>query len=210
MGKFTNNNGFSGVVGPVVGYSWRGKPCVRSKSQKSKNKVSPKQLVHQAKFGMVSKVLYSMRPLLDKTFKNFAIHKTGTNAAMSYNFKNCVSGVYPAFFIDYSLVLVSRGDLPNVADPVAAPAGSEKLVLTWIDNSGTGQAKPTDKCIAVAYCPELNCSLYSDGDTTRKNGNLTLDAPQLAGKTVETWLVIISANEAEVANSIYTGQVVIS
>ncbi|MEO7049499.1 MAG: DUF6266 family protein [Ferruginibacter sp.] len=209
MGKFTGNAILSGVIGPVIASNWRGISYLKSKGHVSKKKRSPKQLEHQAKVGMVSTFVYSMKALLERTFISFAIDKTGTNAAFSYNFKNCVAGESPAFFIDYSLVLVSRGDLPNAAAPLVAVGDNGQVGFQWIDNSGTGQAKPTDKCIAVVYCPELNSTIYSNGDETRKDGSLLLDAHLLTGKTVETWLVIIAANGVEVANSVYTGQVVV-
>ncbi|MEO5944589.1 MAG: DUF6266 family protein [Ferruginibacter sp.] len=209
MGKVTDNAGISGAVGTVIYSNWREIKYMKSRGQVSKKKPSPKQLEQRARVGMVSPFVYSMKALLEKTFINFAVGKTGTNAAISYNLKNCIAGAYPALFIDYSLALVSRGDLPNAAVPVVAVGDNGQVGFQWIDNSGTGQAKPTDKCIAVVYCLELNCTMYSDGAATRKDGSLILDAHQLNGKTVETWLVIISVNGVEVANSVYTGQVVV-
>jgi hypothetical protein len=209
MGKFTGDSGVTGLVGTVVISSWRGIKYMKARGHVSKKPPTEKQLQQQAKISLVSKFVYSMKALLEETFINYAVRKTGTNAAFSYNFKNCISGAYPALLIDYSLVLVSRGDLPNAADPVVAVGDNGQVGFQWIDNSGTGQAKPTDKCIGVVHCPELNFTIYSNGDETRKDGSLILDAHQQNGKTVETWLVIISANGMEVANSVYTGQVVV-
>jgi hypothetical protein len=210
MGKFTGDSGVTGLVGTVVISSWRGIKYMKARGHVSKKPPTEKQLQQQAKISLVSKFVYSMKALLDKSFINYAIKKTGTNAAFSYNFKNCISGAYPALLIDYSLALVSRGDLPNATNAEATAAGNGQVLFHWIDNSGKGQAKPTDKCIGVVYCPELNCTINSNGDEPRKAGSLILDAHQLNGKTVETWLVIIAANGAEVANSVYTGQLVVS
>ena len=211
MGKFkdASSGALSGLVGTVIFSSWREMAYVKHKGIRSKKPPSEKQLQHQAKVGMISTFVYSMRDLLDKTFINFAIQKTGTNAAFSYNFKNAVAGDHLPYSINYSLVLVSRGDLPNATEPVAAAMGNGEVKFSWTDNSGTGQAKATDKCIGVIHCPELRSSIFSNGTDTRKAGSTLLPVPQWAGKVVETWLVFLSQNDTEVANSVYTGQLTV-
>ena len=210
MGKFKDATGaISGLVGPVIFSSWREIPYMKHKGIRSKKPPSEKQLQHQAKVGMISTFVYSMRELLDKTFINFAIKKTGTNAAFSYNFKNAVAGDQLPFSINYSLVLVSRGDLPNATEPVAIALGNGEVQFRWTDNSGTGQAKATDKCIGVIHCPELQSSIFSNGATIRKAGSTVLAVPRFAGKLAETWLVFLSQNGTEVANSVYTGQLAV-
>ena len=57
------------------------------------------------------------------SFRGFAVRMTGTNSAFSYNLKNAITGTYPDYLVDYSLALVSRGDMPNALNP-AAVAGT--------------------------------------------------------------------------------------
>ncbi|MEO7045294.1 MAG: DUF6266 family protein [Ferruginibacter sp.] len=209
MGKFTGDAGVTGVVGTVVISSWKGIKYMKARGHVSKKPPTEMQLQQQAKISLVSKFVYSMKALLEKSFIGYAVKKTGTNAAFSYNFKNCIAGAYPALLIDYSLALVSRGDLPNATDVVATAGAGGQVQFTWTDNTGTGQAKGSDKCIGVIHCAALNITMYSNGDETRQAGSLLLDAHQLTGKTIETWLVIIASNGADAANSVYTGQLVV-
>ncbi len=60
-----------------------------------------------------------MTPLLSVSFRDYAVKMSGFNNAMRYTLKNAVIGTYPTVEIDYSLVLVSRGDLPNALNPTA-------------------------------------------------------------------------------------------
>src|SRR5262245_8682047 len=109
---------FSGLVGTVIGGTWKGISYMRSKPSPSERSPSIAQLEQQAKFKLILRFLQSMTPLLTVSFKELAIQKSGFNSAFSYNIKNAVAGIYPAFEIDYPQVLVARGDLPNALNPV--------------------------------------------------------------------------------------------
>ena len=150
-----------------------------------------------------------MKDLLKRTFHDFAIGKTGANATFSYNFKNFITGDYPSFSIDYSLTLVSRGDLPNAINHSVQAIGNGQLQFNRTNNSGTGQAKGSDKFIGVIHFPQQNRTFYSNGFDKRKQEMATLNTRYLSGKTVECWSIFISANEQEVADSVYPGGVII-
>ena len=77
---------------------------------------------------------------------------TAFNAAFAYNIQNAVTGNSPDFEVDYQKVLVSRGSLPNRANPAVAKGTDDNLVFTWTDNSGMGKALATDKTVLVIYC----------------------------------------------------------
>jgi len=207
MAKKNERTGsLTGLVGTVVLSSWRGIEYMKSRGRKSKKPRTVKQLQNQAKISLVSKFIYSMKDLLDRSFLAYAIKKTGTNAAFSYNFKNAIGGESPNFVIQYNRVLVSRGDLPNADGVTAAFADNAELHFSWQDNSGVGQARPTDLCICVAYWAEDHFTQYAIGPACRKDGAAVMNLAQFRGRTVETWLAFTSADGTENADSIYTGK----
>lgn len=212
MAKFSKGilGGFSGKVGNVVGGNWKGVDYMRSKSSFKNLNPSDAQLAQQLKFGMCIRFLQTMSGLLEQSFNNFAVKKTGVNSALSYTLKNAVTGVYPLFSIDYANVLVSRGDLPNVLAPSIVMGAGSQLVYSWTDNSGVGVAKPTDKAMPVAYCPSLNQCIYITSGADRSSLTDTLNLAAFSGKTVETYLGFVSDSGLNVASSIYTGSVVVS
>ena len=209
MAKFNQGilGGFSGTVGTVVGSTWKGINYMRSKSSGRKGTATQAQLEQRAKFAICAKLLQPIANVLETTFKGFAVKMTGINSALSYALKNAVTGTFPDFTIDFNHVLISRGDLVNAGNPNAAAAPNSMIKMSWTDNSNLGQARSTDKMIIVLYCPDLRKFIYTIGTSNRSSGSESIDARLFAGKEVETFISVISENEKEVAESIYTGQV---
>lgn len=203
--------GFSGTVGTVIGGTWKGIDYMRSQPARRTTTLTPAQADQRLRFAIVVKFVQSMAGLLMLTFRNYAVKMTGTNNATSYILKNAVTGVAPNFTIDYSLVLVSRGDLPNVLNPAAAPgATAGQVTFTWLNNAGVGKAKANDKAILVVHCPAFNQTVYTTGSALRSALTETIDCATFSGETVETYVGFISDDGKDVASSIYTGQVTVA
>ncbi|MBC7937094.1 MAG: hypothetical protein H7Y86_17230 [Rhizobacter sp.] len=212
MGKFEKGilGGFSGKVGTVIGGNWKGIDYMRSRSRKRKFIATDKQLAVQIRFGLATKFANSMGKLLQLTFKDYAVEQTGINSCVSYILKDAIIGIFPDFSISYPNVLVSRGDLPNVLAPTAVAAAGSMVNFSWTNNSGVGIAKPTDKAILVAYCPEMNGAIYTTGSAARSALTDELNLAGFTGKPVETYIGFISEDGLNIARSLYTGQVTVS
>lgn len=201
--------GFSGTVGTVVGGNWKGIDYMRSKSTKRSGKSSPAQLEQQAKFGLMIKFLRLFGSLLTTSFKNFANGITGPNAALSYNLLNAITGDYPAFTINYPMILLSHGSLTNASNPVAKAGIAGKVDFTWINNAGKGSADATDNAILVIYEPITKQVVYNINGAIRSLETDLLDVPEFSGAAVETWIAFISANGRSISDSMYTGLVTV-
>jgi len=199
---------FSGTVGTVIGGTWKGIPYMRSKPLPVDREPSLAQLEQRARFSLITRFLQTMTPLVHVSFKEMAVKMSGFNSAFSYNIKNAVTGVYPDYEIDYSLALVSRGDLPNALNPAAALGAGTSINFTWTDNSGMGKAAPTDSSILVVYCPGRNQCIF-DFAAQRSTGTANIPVAAFAGEAVETWIGFISQDAKSVATSVYTGQLTI-
>ena len=212
MGIISNGifGGFSGTVGNIVGGSWKGINYIRSKPVKRAIAATPAQLEQREKFKIVIRFVNCMSGLLEVSFKNYAIKMTGVNSAFAYTFKNAVTGYYPAYSIDYTKVLLSRGDLPNALSPSAIATANSAVAFAWTDNSGIGITRTKDKAILVVYCPEMNCCIYNTEGAFRSAVSDTINVSTFSGKLVVTYLGFISEDGKEVANSLYTGQFIVS
>ena len=199
--------GFSGKVGTVIGGSWKGIEYMRSQPGRRSFTPSEAQLAQQQKFALVMRFLQPMSGLLSISFHSFAVKMTGINNAFAYNIQAAVTGTYPAFSIDYSMALVSRGDLPNALAPAVTAGAGNVLTFSWTDNTGAGIAKAADQAILVVYCPELRQCVYTTAGGTRSSVTGDIDASQFAGQVVQTWIGFISENGQKVATSIFTGEV---
>lgn len=213
MGKFEKGilGGFTGKVGTVVGSTWRGINVMRSLPSISKNRqFSGGQLEQQARFSLITAFLSPMRPFLEIGFKAGAKKMTGYNSALAYNIKNAVSGIFPAFSIDYAQVATCRGELPKALNGAAAPGAIGKVVLNWDDNSGTGKALATDQLMVLVHCPGAADSVYTTGIASRADGTCTMDLPSLySGQPAHVYISFISADGKEVSDSVYSGAVAI-
>jgi hypothetical protein len=211
MGKIDKGilGGFSGTVGTVVGGTWKGIAYMRSKASGSRSASSPLQLDQQARFSTTIKFLQPMTSLLNVSFREYAVKMTGINNAMSYTLKNAISGTYPAYTVDYSMALVSRGDLPNAMAPAATTTGTDVL-YTWTPNAGVGKAGATDKAILAVYCAARQQCIFTTIGPDRSTGAATLDVTPFAGQTVQTYIGFITADGRDISNSFYTGELTIS
>lgn len=200
---------FSGTIGKVVGSNWKGVAYMRAKSNKRTNKQSEGQQEQRSKFAVVSKFTQSMSDLLTLGFKDQAVRMTGTNYATSQLLKTAIIGSSPDFDLDYSKVAVSEGKLPKAKTPTAAAGDKAGIIqFTWVDNTGKKEAKATDQCILVAYCPELSETEFIIG-AARNTGTGALDVADFAGKKVHTWISFMSVNGKLLSPSTYTGEVTV-
>ncbi|MEO6963329.1 MAG: DUF6266 family protein [Puia sp.] len=199
--------GFSGKVGTVIGSSWKGIQVMRGRSTGRKGTPSDLQLQQQAKFALMIKFLQPLSALLNQTYDKFAVGMSGFNKAFSYNVLNAISGVFPAFTVNFPMVLLGRGDLPNATAPAAISAVAGKLTFNWTDNSGIGKALATDQVVAAAFCEVLDHWIYDNNGAARNTGTFILDVSMFSGKAVQTYLGFISANGKFVANTLFTGAV---
>ncbi len=210
MGKFYSgiNGPFSGKVGTVVGYLYKGIPVMRGLPDRKKPS-TPNELNQQARFRLMNKFLTPLNDLLNITFAHLAVGMTGRNKAFSYNLKNAVTGVRPDLAIDYTMVLLSRGDLPTAESPTVSSPSSGLLEFSWTDNSGKGKASGEDKVFVAVYHKDTG-NWYRQMDiATRADGKckLELQKDTYAGKLLHVYLGFVAASGKDASDSVYLGMV---
>lgn len=200
--------GFKGILGTAVGSKWKNKSVVKSRPPRKRTTPSTElQLQQQAKFALIIAFLKPVRTLLNLTYKKPAGgNMSGHNMAFSVN-KDAIAGLYPAFTIDYSKVLLSSGGLMNADDPTAASTAAGKLVFTWTDNSDGENELISDTAFVAAYNPDTKRWVQKQKIATRNAGTCTLDVPAFSGKTMQTYIGFTSADNKKISDSQYTGAV---
>ena len=200
---------FTGKVGTVVGSSWRGIDYMRSLPRRSSKEPTEPQAIQRAKFGLVAGFLAPIRGLLDIGFKTAAVNQTGSNAAAKEMFEFGITGAYPNFTVDYPNVKISKGSLTGAFNASVTP-GTDQVTVTWEDNTGSGNAKATDKAIILVYNEEQSQYIYTTDGPERSAATYVYNMPDdFAGDTVEVWLGFISADGKLVADSVHAGDAVI-
>jgi hypothetical protein len=211
MGKYEVGvlGGFTGKVGTVVGSNWRGIEYMRHKGKKSKKPPTEAQLEQQAKFGLGVSFTSTINELLMKSFRGDD-KKTGANTALSLLLFTAITGTYPAFDIDYSQVLVSKGKRPKADLPVATANGSGAIGYTWSDNALVTADYQLDKTVLVVHCPDLKESIFVIGGAARPTETDSISVPNFIGKQVHTWFAFVSPDGQSFSGSTYTGALTVS
>ncbi|QQX76401.1 MULTISPECIES: DUF6266 family protein [Aequorivita] len=201
---------FRGKVGPVIGYSWRGKDLMRGLPKESTVAATKAQLEQRAKFGTVIKFLTPIKGILSAYFGKEQKAKSPFNLATGYHLNEALlPGPDDTWLIDYPKVLISRGDLRGVDNPQLAVEGG-LINLTWTDNSGLGSADATDLLIAVVYCTEMNEFVQFNPAATRADAVVQLAIPAyLSGSLAEVWVTFATAEGNLAAVSSYAGAVTV-
>jgi hypothetical protein len=216
MGKLLQgaNGPFSGKVGTVVGYMWKGVPVIRAKPVRRKKPFSEKELNQQARFALMNEFLIPVKDLLNISFAHLAFRMTGFNKGFSYNVKTAIRGFSPHLSIDYPTVLLSRGDLTKAESATVAVQSPAELQFTWTDNSGTGKALKSDQVFIAVFFPENKSWFYQLNVATRSAGRFTLDLAKVlpdpspfAGKPLHAYIGFISADGKDASDSVCTGPV---
>ena len=202
--------GFSGKVGNVSGANWNGINVIRSLPGKRSKSTNPVLLSQQARFKLAVAFVKSFGNLWPVTFNVRAVRMSEKNRAVSYMLTNAIVGVYPDISIDFSKVLISAGDLPNAVAVKAGSTEAGQVEFSWTDNSGIASARPDDISILAVYDPLTGHAVYTTTGAARSSGKAVLDASNLPGARVQTFLGFISKDGNRVSNSIYTGEVTIA
>lgn len=110
------NGSFSGKVGSVVGYEWKGISVIRGLPRINKKRTPTiAELNNRKKMALMQEFLQQALPFIRLGFslEAHARNMSAFNAAMSYNKKNAIAGDYPDLSVDFNQVLLASGTLPK-------------------------------------------------------------------------------------------------
>jgi len=200
----------SGKTGPVISYTRFGQNITRSAGSTRKNRIeTPARKTQREKIKVCNEFTraFSGTGFFNKSFPANGHTGSGYNRVTS-SVMNLAIVQTPAITIAWPKVLISKGPVAPVdyASALVNPEGN--IEFNWTDNSGDGTAKKNDTAIMVAYFPESKKAFYIFSDAERKAEKAVLEVESQKG-TAQTWLGFLNADETNVANSIYTGELII-
>ena len=201
---------FSGLVGPVVGATFRGKNVMRSRPRKSKRKATSRQMAQRRRFAAVTQFLTPAKDVLSVYFGTPFDAKSRYNLATSYHLQEAVELVGESASIIYSRALFSRGSLLPPQNLEAAMEAGGVLAIEWINNSEEGSAKETDKLLVVVYNPETASYQFFMDAGKRGDGSAMIILPgYLIGAKVQGWAFMASADDLLKSTSQYLGELTV-
>jgi hypothetical protein len=200
--------GISGKVGTVVGGTWKGIDYLRARPQKVANPNTEKQQNQRTKFSTVLGFLKPFTGFLAVGFKSLSVGQTGFNAAMSYNVKNAVTGIFPNFVMDFPSTLLSSGKATGAMNPSVASAAPGSIQFGWADNTGIGNAKTDDVAVLATFFEGSSEAVYQFTNIQRNALVAELIVPDVySGQVAQCWLCFQTADGKDISNSLYIGTV---
>ena len=194
--------GFSGKVGPIVGFRWKSNYYIRARAAKVSNPRTPKQQEQRGKFATAFSFLKAIKPFIRIGYKEFTQDKSAFNAAMSYTLKRAVTGSGKEIRIDFNRVLVSMGTLMPIFEGTATQNGN-KMYFNWQDNSGIGNAEDTDIAMLLVYNKDKETAVYDTKTALRSSQHAELQLPSdWQDDELIAYLSFCSADGNTIANSI--------
>ncbi|WP_216823391.1 DUF6266 family protein, partial [Niastella vici] len=126
----------SGKIGNVSFSTWKEKTVVKERPSKSKKPASQKQLEQRLKMATANQFMRTIKEVITRGYRDLTVKMTGYNAAVRNLLKNALNGNYPDYSIDYSQVLICRGEIRQLFKPVASSAKADTVTFTWTTASG--------------------------------------------------------------------------
>ena len=194
----------SGKLGPIIGSTWKGIPCVKEVSKKPKRESSPAQLASRKKLKFINNYLVPFHQYLTVGFANDAPQRTEISAAISRNYHDAFPWENDEIKVELAKFRISIGSLRMVSD-FYATASEQVVNFSWKENYGKG-AKFNDQLMIVLYSPEGEIADGCTGGPSRahKEWQLKYDS-ELAGKLVHVFVSVTSVNRKLIADSMYFG-----
>ena len=210
MGKtdFGFMAGFSGRLGNLIGYRWRGRMCVRTMPSHYRDARTPEQLQQRALFKAVVQFAAKARQVLKKGMNAVSLdaQMTESNYFMRVN-KRCfalAAGTQDELQVDYENLLLADGPVAPVAFYEPQMQDETTLSVDFEKNPLHRAVKWEDLVYLVAYCPELG-DFDISAPVYRRSNRLTMSLnPYWVGREVHLWGFVVDG-KGRASQSQYLG-----
>lgn len=199
------NGGFSGKLGSVVGYNWRGKWCVRSlpgdfHDARTEGQLRQRQLFTEM-VRFASKAARILKISLDVAARNEGV--TTSNRFVSMN-KACFALQDGELAVDLPSLRFSDGPVAPVAFDAPQLLDDTTISIAFEKNPLHRNCSQDDRVHLVVYCPEYKSFDFSDA-ILRRNKRIVMQLNEAwAGKEVHLWGFVVD-NAGRASQSTYIG-----
>lgn len=169
-------SGINGKFGPLVGYQWKGRQCLRTLPMCKRDPRTEAQVAQRIRFGTLSRLGSMLMPAVKIGFRCAAIvgQTTEKNIFVKTN-KQCITVEAGVANVDYTSLKVADGPLPTVDFGEPAMSADGTVSVAFSDNA-MGVDRHSYVMLA-AHIPGQGLTLMSQ-PVFRTEGMVTLSLPQ--------------------------------
>lgn len=198
---------FNGKVGNLVFYMLNGVPVVRTIGHVGKP--SKAQLANHSAMSVTSKLLKPMKNFIKY---GYGLQAKGTpqnahNLATSYHKKHALTGEYPNIKVDYSKVVLSRGEL-SLSDDLKIVKTAEGLEISWNPSHGNDGKNYDDSAMIMLSYPESRAGKDYLNIARRSEGKCFIPVGErLINQQIEAYIAFRSSDGERISDSAYLGNI---
>jgi len=207
MGKQQSGigGGFSGRLGNMVGYNWRGRWCVRSLPADFKDARTDAQLHQRQLFSAMVRFAGSAKRILglglEVASRNAGV--TPGNYFIRLN-KQCFALQDGELAVDLPELRLSDGPVAPVAFEAPQLLDDTTISVAFEKNPLHRNCSQDDEVYLVAYCPEYKDFDFSDATARRRQQAVLQLNEAWVGKEVHLWGFVVD-RAGRASQSLYIG-----
>lgn len=201
MGKIAYGilGAFSGQVGPVIGYLWRGRMCMRSRPMHVANPRTEAQQAHRMAFREMVQLSARMKEAIRVGLRSASMAEgmTEQNLFVRLNFK-----ALGAEGLAYRQLRISMGQVAPV-EVTAAEVDAEGVArVEWGRSQSQLVAMGDDEVMLYAYCPSAGYGLLSAAVQRRRKRAAMMLPEEWRDREVHLYCFVRN-HRGECSNSMY-------
>lgn len=197
--------GFSGKVGPVVGYQWRGRWCLRGRPAAVRNPRTEAQQRHRMMFREEVRLASRMNWLIRESMAGLSLDEglTPCNYFVKEN-QGCFGWSEGQLTVDWSRLVLSHGPVAPVAFGVPEVSEGTRLTVAFEKNPLHVRADAYDKVYLYVFCAELETG-YLVAPVYRREQRISVLLPaEWQGREVQLW-GLVGDERGRWSETIYIG-----
>ena len=207
MAKLLGNSlqGLSGRLGDIVGYSWNGVQCVRSRPQRVRNPRTEAQQSHREQFRQEVQLAAQMRYALIKGFGGLARenHMTPQNLFMRVN-RGAFGWNEGTLTVDYERLVLSAGPVSPVVFEAPVLDADNVLTVSFRKHRPGAGGGNFDSVFVFIYSPGHRLG-YLAAPALRREGRVSFVVPEwMQGGELQMW-GFVQDERGRCSETIYIG-----
>ena len=185
---------FTGRIGNMVAYNWKGRQCLRAYQPYTKKSATEKQIKNRLIFGETTRLASAMKPAIDIGLKGYArAHKTTITGFFIRRNHFYVTIEDDVANVDYSKLCIADGSLRPVAFGEVREEAPLKLGVNYGDGDGVG-GDGGDYVYLYAYSPSA------------REGRLSLPGSRYGGHVSVAITERMAASEMHLYGFVWDGR----
>lgn len=193
-------------VGNVVGRVVNGRNIYSIYQPNVSNPQTETQQQIRTKFSLLTKLGSVIGGFLAIGLMKSKGDGTWLSRFISVNFVDGITGTWPSYELNYPKLILSQGNVDLPYNTAAQLQGSE-INVSWIDNSGIGNARDSDKAMFLVFNKDKNQSIADTEAADRSTRRASYDLPaSWNGDTVYVYFAMYRKADKVASTSVFLGQ----